>query len=77
MLGFQPNFVLSPPANLNAGSKLGKFANSGVGTTGVGNTGTCMDERSIKDIIEILNKQISNTKNLTEFSQVLQVPNIS
>ena len=36
-----------------------------------------LDDKSLKDIIEILNKRIENVKHLNEFSQVLQVDNIS
>jgi len=35
-----------------------------------------IDEKSVKDIIQILNKCIDKAKNLTEFSQVAQVENI-
>jgi hypothetical protein len=40
-------------------------------------SGAGLDENSLKDIIEVLNKQINQTKSLPEFSQVLQIPNIS
>jgi len=35
-----------------------------------------IDEKSVKDIIQILNKCIDKTKNLVEFSQIAQVENI-
>jgi hypothetical protein len=40
-------------------------------------TGASMDERSLKEIIEVLNRQIGGTSSLAEFSQVLQIQNIS
>ena len=36
-----------------------------------------IDDKSLKDIVDVLGKQIDNVKNLTEFSQVLQIQNIS
>lgn len=41
------------------------------------NVSAHMDDKSVKEICDVLNKQIESTKCLTEFSQVLQVQNIN
>ncbi len=75
MLGsLQPNLLLSPASNkqqltLNPNIKISS-ANSLQQSSG-------LDDKSLKDIIEILNRRIENVKYLNEFSQVLQVDNIS
>ena len=69
--------------NFNSSINTSSLANSNAtlaATTGptlnVPTSGNSIDEKSIKDIIQIINKCIDKTKNLTEFSQILQVDNI-
>ena len=69
----QPNLLLSPTSphqlNLNPNIKI-TSANSLQQSSG-------LDDKSLKEIVDILNKRIEEAKNLTEFSQTLQVENIS
>jgi hypothetical protein len=75
MLGMQPSLLLSPsgsnktlPMSVGLGSSV--ITNNQLYSGGI-------DEKSLKDIIEILTKRIDLSKNLLEFSQVLQIDNIS
>lgn len=62
--------LLLPPSSSSIQTMLANNPTSGLQTSGI-------DEKSLKDIIEVLNKRIQQTRNLNEFSQVLQVDNIS
>ncbi len=71
----QPSLLLSPsgsnktlPMSVGLGSSV--ITNNQLYSGGI-------DEKSLKDIIEILTKRIDLSKNLLEFSQVLQIDNIS
>jgi nuclear pore complex protein Nup155 len=69
MLGsLQPNLLLSPTSKQKLNLNLS--ANSLQQSAG-------LDDKSLKDIIQILDKRIENVKHLTEFSKTLQVDNIN
>ena len=81
MLGQQSSFLrTSASSSLLNSSSLGLITQSPVTSTTTGANSnlqsTGIDDKSIKDIIQILNKCIDKTKNLTEFSQILQIENI-
>ena len=90
MLARQTNLLKSPMSSvMNQASPLMNFnsnSNSSMSNAGGGmnsanlsanvSPSSTIDEKSIKDIIQIVNKCIDKTKNLTEFSQILQVDNI-
>jgi hypothetical protein len=69
----------SPLMNFNSSSSGSMNSAGGLNTSNLGVNAapsTAIDEKSIKDIIQIVNKCIDKTKNLTEFSQILQVDSI-
>ena len=75
MLGsLQPNLLLSPASNKQ---QLNLNPNIKISSTNSLQQSSGLDDKSLKDIIEILNRRIENVKYLNEFSQVLQVDNIS
>ena len=75
MLGsLQPNLLLSPGSNK---PQLNLNPNIKMSSTNSLQQSSGLDDKSLKDIIEILNKRIESVKYLNEFSQVLQVDNIS
>lgn len=84
MLGRQQTLLKSPLSNLTQPSfNASGTALANTSVTNASNLNqtlnapaTPIDEKSIKDIIQILNKCIDKTKNLTEFSQIIQVDNI-
>lgn len=75
MLGsLQSNLLLSPGCNKQ---QLNLNPNIKISSTNSLQQSSGLDDKSLKNIIEILNKRIENVKHLNEFSQVLQVDNIS
>lgn len=71
--GRQHSLLQTSSSNSNLLNSSGMISNPGA----VGSMQSPpIDEKSVKDIIQILNKCIEKTKNLTEFSQVAQVDNI-
>jgi hypothetical protein len=85
MLGMQqPSLLLSSPSSRGEAKKSGL---GGIGGVGMGPSSAMtnspllcssgIDEKSLKDMMDILNKRIEVTRNLNEFSQILQVENIS
>jgi hypothetical protein len=67
MLGVQPNVLLSPTSKSIRNTMPLEQIQSVSG----------VDEKTLKDIFEILSKQIDRTKHLTEFSKILHIENIS
>ena len=68
----QPSMLISPSVNstiMNPQSGMMNISSGAIQSPPI-------DEKSVKDIIQILNKCIDKTKNLVEFSQVAQVENI-
>lgn len=61
------NFNTSSNSSVSSAAGMSQTLNTAVSP---------IDEKSIKDIIQILNKCIDKTKNLNEFSQIIQVDNI-
>lgn len=59
----QPSLIQSPSKMMNPNTNTGMQAPP-------------IDEKSVKDIIQILNKCIDKTKNLPDLSQVAQIDNI-
>ncbi len=70
----QPGLLLSPSSS-NKTLPMSVGLSSGITNSQLYSGG--IDEKSLKDIIEILTKRIELSKNLLEFSQVLQIDNIS
>ena len=66
----QPNLLLSPTSKQQINQNLSISSASLQQSSG-------LDEKSLKDIIEVLNKRIDSVKHLSEFSQTIQVPNAS
>lgn len=79
MLSSRQPSLLQNSANANQSvfnsSNPNAMNSTGV-ASGAGGQPSSIDEKSVKDIIQILNKCIDKAKNLTEFSQVAQVDNI-
>lgn len=71
MSSIQSTMLLSPTAKSMSSSNLNPMLISNPLLS------SSIDEKSQKDITEILNKCIENTRNITEFSKVLQIDNIS
>ena len=66
----------SPPSFMNTQQQVSSPATgSGVGATQLTTSG--IDEKSLKDVVRVVDKRIGQLNKLTEFSQVLQVDNIS
>ncbi|CAF1076214.1 unnamed protein product, partial [Brachionus calyciflorus] len=72
MLGMQSSILLSPTSKSMSSSTMNPML-----ATSNPLLSSSIDEKSQKDIVEILNKCIENTRNLTEFSKVLQIDNIN
>lgn len=70
-MSMQSSVFLSPSAKSMSSSHINPILNSNPLLS------SSIDEKSQKDITEILNKCIENSRNLTEFSKVLQIDNIS
>ena len=80
MLGMQPSLLLSPSSSNKTLPMPVGLSSGGGGGGGIANSQLYsggIDEKSLKDIIEILTKRIELSKNLLEFSHVLQIDNIS
>ena len=74
------NFNSNSNSSLASSTSVVSSNNNNNATSGhnlnVQSAGNSIDEKSVKDIIQIINKCIDKNKNLTEFSQILQVDNI-
>ena len=68
----QPSMLISPSVNSTIINPQCGMMNMSSGAI----QSPPIDEKSVKDIIQILNKCIDKTKNLVEFSQIAQVENI-
>ena len=72
MLGsMQPNLLLSPSSKQTLAPSMTISNSSSLQQS------TGLDDKSLKDIVDILNKRIENVKHLTEFSQTLLIENSS
>ncbi len=87
--GMQPHLLMSPTASSFGVNNSGRRSPSFIGSNQIFSstssslaannqlTVTGIDEKSLKDVVRVVDKRIEQLYKLTEFSQVLQVENIS